>query len=114
MILYKNHCAGVLLHARLMSLKYGLCSGTATPRLVPGMYRDAAVLGKGERQAWRVTQPIQDRLGDVAQAGPGLYAGRHRHGELGRPLCPSCHAYDTGEPYLTGHAWAGWVMHLLR
>ena len=104
----------VLLHTRLMPIKYGSCSGTATPRFVPGMYRDVAVLGKDERQTGRVAQPLQDRLGDVAQVGPGLDAGRHRHGELGRPLCPSCHTYDTGEPYLTRYARVGWIIHLFR
>ena len=104
----------VLLHARLMPIKYTSCSGTATPRLVPGLYRDTAVLGKGERQPGRVAQPLQDRLGDVAQAGPGLDAGRHRYRELGRPLCPSCHTYDTGELYLTYHARAGWIIHIFR
>ena len=53
----------VLLHARLMSLKYGSYLGTATPRLVPGLYRDVAVLGKGERQTGRVAQLSKTGLG---------------------------------------------------
>lgn len=75
-----------------MPAKHRSGLGASAPRLVPGMYRDTAVLGKDERQTGRVAQPLQDRLGDVAQVGAGLDTERHRHGEPGRPRLPSCHA----------------------
>ena len=60
-----------------MPIKYGSCSGTATPRLVPGLYRYAAVLGKGERQTGRVAHPLRARRAfqRFAQVA-GQYVGR--------------------------------------
>ena len=91
-----HNAARVLLHLRLVAIMY-----IDQEQRLPVLSQDVAIICKYKRQPWRVAQLIQDRFGDVAQAGPSLDAGSHRHGESGRPLRPPYHVRCMCGLYLT-------------